>query len=107
VALPDPYVTEHASPSGAYAVRTVDNEVRMSHWIRSAVLTDANGVPLFDFGDLWSADTIRWVDETHLAIDLRRYPGDRSAQMIVDAKSRTAVVGGVTLTFTELARWMR
>jgi hypothetical protein len=103
----NPYVAEHVSPSGAYAVRTADNEARMSHWIRSAVLVDATGGVLFDFGDRWSADTIRWIDDTHVALDLRRYPGDRSAQLVVDATSHTAVVDGATLTFAELARWMR
>ncbi len=103
----NPYLTEVVSPSGAYAVRTADNEVRMSHWIRSAVLVDGTGAMLLDFGASWSADTIRWIDETHVAIDLRRYPGDRSARLIVDATTHTAVVDGATLTFTELARWLR
>lgn len=105
--MANPHLTEHVSPSGAYAVRTADNEVRMSHWIRAAVLVDGTGVLLFDFGDLWSADTVRWIDDTHVAIELRRYPGDRSAQLIVDATTQTAVVDGASLTFPELARWMR
>ena len=105
--MTDLYSAEHASPSGTYVVRTADNEVKMSHWIRSAVLLDAAGATLFDFGSNWSADEIRWIDDTHVAVELRRYPGDRSAKMIVDAASRTAVVDGSTLTFGELERWMR
>lgn len=79
----------------------------MSHWIRSAVLVEASGAQLFDFGEWWSADTIRWIDETRVALELRRYPGDRSANLIVDAANRRAVLEGVTLTFAELADWMR
>ena len=102
----DPYVREYPSPSGAYLVRTVDNEVKMSHWISAAVLLDAAGAELFDFGSSWSADTVRWIDDSHVELAMRHYPGDRDATLVVDVAARTAIANGSTLTFAELLRWM-
>jgi hypothetical protein len=104
---PNPYLREHASPSGAYVVLTAANEVRMSHWIVSAILVDASKADIFDFGDMWSADSIRWLDDRRVMLQLRHYPGDRSAEVTVDAEQRTATLNGAPLTLAELARWMR
>jgi hypothetical protein len=110
MAVDDPYVKTYPSPSGAWLVRTVANEMKMSHWVEQAVLLDASGAVLFDFGSSWSADTIRWIDADHVAVDLRRYPGDRSASLEVDVPKREITVFGetkATWSFEATARWMR
>jgi hypothetical protein len=106
----DLYTATRPSPSGAYAIRIASNEMKMSHWVDSAVLVDASGKPLLDFGSLWSADSIEWLDDARVELKMRHYPGDRSVVLLVDAASRVVTVNGVparTWSFEETARWMK
>ena len=102
----DPYTKTYPSPSGAWIVTTCDNEVRMSHWIASAILKDASGATLIDFGAMWSADYVTWTDATHVALGMRHYPGDRSAEVSVDVVARIVVHDGKAMTFEEFTRWL-
>ena len=101
------YVKRYPSPSGAYAVVTVDNEVKMSHWIAEPALVDADGKTLLDFGSSWSADRVTWVDAERVAIEMRHYPGDRDAVVTVDAGARTVEAAGRVLTFEAFQAWLR
>lgn len=102
----DPYTHDYPSPTGGHVVKTADNEVKMSHWIRSAVLVEG-ATPIFDFGGSWSADDVSWLDATHVRLALRHYPGDRSAVIAIDVVARTATCNDAPMTFDELARWLR
>lgn len=101
----DPYSTDYPSPTGAYVVKTVDNEVRMSHWIRSAELF-AGETSVIDFGSSWSADEVTW-DGDIVRLAMRHYPGDRSASIEISLITRRVVCNGTEMSIAELARWLR
>jgi hypothetical protein len=105
----NPYVKRYPSPSGAYAIVTVDNEVKMSHWISAPVLVDAENNTLLDLGSSWSADRVTWLDPQRVTIEMRHYPGDRDAIITIDAGARnvTLAVDGRVLTFEAFQSWLR
>jgi hypothetical protein len=90
----DIYTKSHPSPSCAYVVRTSSNEIGNSHWVDSATLLDDAGRTLLAFGPLWHTDAVRWLDDTRVALELRHYPGDRSASLEVDVAKRAVLVFG-------------
>jgi hypothetical protein len=107
IANDNPYVKRYPSPNGAYAIVTVDNEVKMSHWISEPVLVDAAGQTLLDFGSSWSADRVTWIDANRVTIEMRHYPGDRDAVITIDAGARTVTVKADVLTFEAFQTWLR
>lgn len=107
--IDDPYVKRYPSPTGAHAVITVDNEVKMSHWISAPVLVDAHDEALLDFGGSWSADQITWLDADRVTIAMRHYPGDRDAIITIDLPARQVTVqaDGRVLSFDAFRVWLR
>jgi len=65
-----------------------------------------SGATLIDFGTMWSADYVTWTDATHVALGMRHYPGDRSAEVSVDVVARIVVHDGKAMTFEEFTRWL-
>jgi hypothetical protein len=104
----NPYVKRYPSASGAYAIVTVDNEVKMSHWISAPVLVDADAKTLLDFGSSWSADRVTWLDPDRVTIEMRHYPGDRDAVITIDAAAHTVTLADSrVLTFEAFQSWLR
>jgi hypothetical protein len=67
------------SPDQQYYLLLTNNEMRMSHWVTSAVLWErATQRLLLQIGDgLWSSEQIAWSADSHVVtVGLRRYPGD-------------------------------
>jgi len=104
----NPYIKRYPSPTGAHAVVTVDNEVKMSHWISEPTLVDANDQAVLEFTSSWSADEITWLDAGHVKLAMRHYPGDRDAVVTIDIAARTVTLGdGRVLDFTAFRAWLR
>jgi hypothetical protein len=103
----NPYVKRYPSPTGAHAIVTVDNEVKMSHWISELTLVDANDHTLLEFGSSWSADRITWLDAGHVTIAMRHYPGDRDAVVTIDIQARRVTLAdGRMLAFDAFRSWL-
>lgn len=67
----------YPSPGGHYVVDTAPWEVRMSLWIESPTVFDAQGGVVFSFADShWSLDKATWRDEHVVDLLVRKYPGD-------------------------------
>ena len=67
------------SPNRRHFVLLGSYEMRMSHWLTSAALWEAEPPSmLLELGaSLWSAEQVAWsADSTCLTVELRRYPGD-------------------------------
>ena len=104
----NPYIKRYPSPTGAHAVVTVDNEVKMSHWISEPTLVDANDNAVLEFTSSWSADQITWLDAEHVKIAMRHYPGDRDAVITIDLAARTVTLGDRSvLSFDAFRAWLR
>lgn len=84
------------SPDGQYYVLRGAYEVRMSHWILPGALWDARTERLLTpLGDSqWSADAVEWApDGSHVAVELRRYPGDAPSITLELHPERRIAVG--------------
>ena len=104
----NPYVKRYPSPTGAHAVVTVDNEVKMSHWISQPTLVDATDNTLLDFGSSWSADRVTWLDAARVEIAMRHYPGDRDAVVTIDVAAReVSLPDGRAMGFDAFRTWLR
>lgn len=104
----NPYVKRYPSPTGAHAIVTVDNEVKMSHWISAPTLVDANDHALLEFGSSWSAERITWLDAGRVEIAMRHYPGDRDAVVTIDvAGQQVTLPDGRALGFDAFRTWLR
>ena len=104
----NPYIKRYPSPTGAHAVVTIDNEVKMSHWISEPTLVDANDHALLEFTSSWSADRITWVDADRVEIAMRHYPGDRDAVITIDVHAGTVTLAdGRILGFAAFRTWLR
>lgn len=111
-ATENPYVDKYPCPSDAFAIVTVASEVKMSHWIMTTTLESAASEQLLDFGSSWSSDQVTWTDATHVRLQMRRYPGDRSMTAVLDCAARTITIEtespaqhqGQTLSFGEFVR---
>ncbi|HEY6036291.1 MAG TPA: hypothetical protein VIV58_18570 [Kofleriaceae bacterium] len=104
----NPYIKRYPSPTGAHAIVTVDNEVKMSHWISEPTLVDANDHALLEFGSSWSAERIAWLDAGRVEIAMRHYPGDRDAVVTIEIAARQVTLAdGRVLGFDAFRTWLR
>lgn len=104
----NPYIKRYPSPTGAHAIVTVDNEMKMSHWVSAPTLVDANDEAVLEFGSSWSADQITWLDAGHVKIAMRHYPGDRDAVITIDIAAREVTLAdGRVLSFDAFRTWLR
>jgi hypothetical protein len=82
------------SPDRRYSVVLVATEMRMSHWIMSAVLWEraSQRLLLQIGGELWSSEEITWsADSLVVTVGLRRYPGDAPG-LVVDIYAERRIV---------------
>lgn len=90
--------TKYPSPTGKYHFQIAPWEARMSLWIESPALLKAkNDEVIFTFDNPnWSLDSAEWLNEEHVKMTLRRYPGDHtpsSFEVEVDCDAKQATVG--------------
>ncbi|HEY4375114.1 MAG TPA: hypothetical protein VGN52_24545 [Burkholderiales bacterium] len=90
------------SPDGRYAIHVEIFEMRMSHWVESPILSDAqSGEVLLRFANsLWSLNTTQWQDDAVVRLSLRKYPGDHtpsSFEAVIDCAARKATVQGAAV----------
>ncbi|MDB6174379.1 MAG: hypothetical protein JWL59_3690 [Chthoniobacteraceae bacterium] len=70
----------------------------MSLWIESPELIEVGmAAPLFRFRDSnWSLDEAKWLTESVVVMQVRRYPGDHTPSQFefrIDAEKRLATIG--------------
>lgn len=100
------------SPNGQYKICFDSYEMRMSHWVDQPSLLRVNdSFCLFSIntGD-WSAWEVSWLDNSTVAMVMRKYPGliDCTLELNVDtneanAASRRASVAG---SFLAVRDWV-
>lgn len=86
---------QSTSPDGRYCVQVTPWEARHSLWVYSPRIIDTReGLCIFQFSDAcWSADQSTWLTPTTVALNLRKFPGDRMGQgvrVVVDCDGRVA-----------------
>ena len=100
------------SPNHTYKVSFQSYEVRMSHWIdQPSLIRVCDSVCLFSLNaDGWSAWETNWLDDSTVALVMRKYPGliDCTIKLNVDtnegqAISRRASVAG---SFSAVKEWV-
>jgi hypothetical protein len=87
------------SPSGRFEISLSEKEAFNSCWVFTPTLTDREtGAVLFKFqNDNWSLDEANWLDDTRVAMTVRKYPGNHQPNdlvAIIDCMARSAEVGG-------------
>lgn len=109
----DGRVTSHRSPDGRFDLRTTSVEMKMSHWIERPELVEiANGRRRFQPGELWSAETVAWSDDSRsVTMQLRHYPGAAPGVTVtLDQLAGEAQVvsraGVERMSFDEAERWL-
>lgn len=75
---------EYPSPNGKYILYLSCNEMRMSHWVCSPSLVEAETKRnLFDAPGDWDAGAIKWSDDsTEVRFYLRIYPNGSSGKNV-------------------------
>ena len=90
------------SPTGRFQISVSMREVFNSHWVESPTLLEkSTGTMLLTFGDRnWSLDEARWLDDSTVALTLRKYPGNHTPADVVvtvDCAGRSAKIGETEL----------
>ena len=83
------------APDQRFFILLASNEMRMSHWVTSAALWACNPQRLLlEIGGWqWSSEQIAWsADSQHVAVELRRYPGDAPSIVIDIYPDRQIVI---------------
>ena len=85
------------SPDGRYAIHVDMWEARMSHWIESPDISDAqSGERLLRFADdNWSLDDSQWLSAGQVRLTLRKFPGSHTPvdlEPVVDCVNRTVTL---------------
>ena len=102
------------APDGAYTVFLVPVEMKMSHRLAQPLIIEtATNRTVLDLTDTsWSADAVRWSDDSvRVTLDMRRYPGDAPGlTATIDLHMETAAIASaaesVTVPLGQLARWL-
>jgi hypothetical protein len=102
------------SPDGVYTVLLVPVEMRMSHWLAQPWIVDtATNQTILDLtATLWSADTVRWADDSaRVTLAMRRYPGDAPGVTVaIDLRTGMAMfdspVESATVALSRLSQWL-
>ncbi|WP_420147520.1 hypothetical protein [Spirosoma sp.] len=107
---------DSTSPDGTYQIQFEMAEIRMSHWIyKPFIYRTHDHVLLFDLqDDVWSADEIKWLTDSIVQIEARRYPGTLSCQMTLDLERGTGKATRSTAqtsvhfdgTLSEIRNWV-
>lgn len=87
------------SPDRRYKVSFSSYEVSMIHWIDQPYLFRlSDNACLFELTeDAWSAWAARCLDESTLALDLRKYPGLLACRLTLNASTNQAdAISGVS-----------
>ena len=100
------------SPDRRYKVSFSSYEVSMSHWIDQPYLIRVgDNVCLFRLNeDGWSAWVVRWLDDSTVALVMRKYPGLLACTVTLNASTNQAgAISGdssVAGTFRAVSEWV-
>jgi len=102
------------SPNGTYTVFLMPIEMRMSHWLEQPLIVEtATNRTILDLtGILWSADMVRWSDDSaRVTLAMRRYPGDApGATVTIDLRTGMAMIDSpvesATVALSRLSQWL-
>ncbi len=97
------------SPDGRFAIEIAAWEARMSHWIETPRVVDAqSGTVVFAFENgNWSLDRASWTAPHVVMFRLRKYPGNHTPVDVtceIDCVAHTATAGGAAVPLAELER---
>ncbi|MVM30519.1 hypothetical protein GO755_10785 [Spirosoma sp. HMF4905] len=99
------------SPDKQYKVSFGSMEIRMSHWVDQPYLVRiSDNKTLFGLEHLWSADDVRWLDESTVTMNLRLYPGLLGCAVTLNVALNQGEVSGQAGNFTgtlpEVVAWI-
>ncbi|QQS28106.1 MAG: hypothetical protein IPM47_14685 [Sphingobacteriales bacterium] len=81
------------SPDGKYKVVFSSFEMRMSHWVDNPIVIKvATNEVVYELGGLYSADTVKWSEDSRfVTMSIREYPGRKKGFTIIfDVQTETS-----------------
>jgi hypothetical protein len=88
--------------------------MRMSHWLAQPLIVETvTSRTILDLTSTqWSADTVRWADDSaRVTLAMRRYPGDAPGVTVtIDLRAAVATIDSLmesaTVPLIQLSQWL-